>query len=63
MPELLEKLSADQRDWLARRANTEGRDVESVLLEVIYAGIRRIDFMDARKAVHESSKELNKRLA
>ncbi len=63
MPELLEKLPDAQRDWLIRRADAEGRDVESVLLEVISTGMRRIDFMDARRTVHGSSRELNRRLA
>ena len=63
MPELLKKLPEAQRDWLIRRAEAEGRDIESVLLEVINTGMRRIDFVDARKVVHESSQELNRLLA
>jgi hypothetical protein len=64
MPEeVLNLLPAEQRNWLVHRVQIEGRNLEAVLLEVISAGIRRVDFEDAHDYARRTTEELNRRLA
>lgn len=63
MPEVMERLTTEERNWLVHRAEVEGLDLDAVLLEVIRAGIRRKDFEDAHDYARRTTQELNRRLA
>jgi hypothetical protein len=61
--EVLNLLPTEQRNWLIHRAQVEQRELSAVLLEVILAGIRRMDFEDAHDYARRTTEELNRRLA